>query len=113
MATASSISDKRASYFDSLLEALKPNLIACLILSPVGDFNYRLIPAPVFLDAPSTSVHQFEFPGYVLDREISAMKLANTYPFFDSLSLYWMPYSLSSITQRAILPEKSGLWSVL
>ena len=41
------------------------------------------------------------------------MKSANTYPFFDSLGLYWMPYSLSSIAQRAILLEKSGLWSVL
>ena len=41
------------------------------------------------------------------------MKSANTCPFFDSLGLYWMPYSLSSIAQRAILLEKSGLWSVL
>ena len=41
------------------------------------------------------------------------MKSANTYPFFDSLGLYWMSYSLSSIAQRAILLEKSGLWSVL
>ena len=42
------------------------------------------------------------------------MKSANTFPFFDSLGLYWMPYSLSLITQRAILLEKLlGLWSVL
>ena len=41
------------------------------------------------------------------------MKSANTCPFLDSLGLYWMPYSLSSIAQGAILPEKSGLWSVL
>ena len=41
------------------------------------------------------------------------MKSAKTCPFFDSLGLYWMPYSLSSIAQRAILPEKSNLWSLL
>ena len=41
------------------------------------------------------------------------MKSANTYPFFDNLGLYWMPYTLSSTAQQAILPEKSGLWSVL
>ena len=41
------------------------------------------------------------------------MKSTNTCPFFDSLGLYWMSYSLSSIAERAILPEKSGLWSVL
>ena len=40
------------------------------------------------------------------------MKSANTYPFFYSLDLYWMSYSLSLIAQWAILPEKSGLWSV-
>ena len=86
---ASSIPDKRASYSDSLLEALKSNRIACLILSPIGVFNYRPIPAPFFLDAPSTlSVHQFEFSGCVLGWGISAMKLANTCPFFDSLGLY-------------------------
>ena len=41
------------------------------------------------------------------------MKSANTCPFFDSLGLYWMLYSLSTIAQRAILPEKSSLWSML
>ena len=41
------------------------------------------------------------------------MKSTKTCPFFDSLGLYWMSYSLSSIAQRAILPEKLGLWSVL
>ena len=41
------------------------------------------------------------------------MKSANTCPFFYSLGLYWMPYSLSSTAQRNILPEKSGLWSML
>ena len=70
--------------------------------------------AIIEFDAMSTlSVHQFEFSGCVLDWGISAMKSANTCPFFNSLSLYWMPYSLSSTAQWAILPEKSGLWSVL
>ena len=114
MTAASSIPDKRASYSDSLLEALMPNRISYSILSLVGDFNYRPIPTPVCLDAPSTlSVHQFELSGCVLDGWISTMMSAKTYPFFDSLGLYWMPYSLSLIDQNAILPEKSGLWSVL
>ena len=34
-----------ASYSDSLLEALKPRRTACSILSPVGEVNYRPIPA--------------------------------------------------------------------
>ena len=41
------------------------------------------------------------------------MKSAKTSTFFYSLGLYWMSYSLSSITHRAILPDKSGLWIVL
>ena len=114
MAVTSSIPDRRASYSDSLFEALKPYRIACLILSPFGDFNYRPIPALVCLDAASTlSVHQFELSGCVLSWGISAMKSAKTCPFFYSLGLYWMSYSLSSIAQRAILPKKSSLWSVL
>ena len=52
MEAASSILNKRASYSDSLLEALKPNRIAYCILSSVGDFNCRPIPVPVCLDAP-------------------------------------------------------------
>ena len=40
------------------------------------------------------------------------MKSANTCSFFDSLGLYWMLYSLSSIAQQAIIPENLGLWSV-
>ena len=111
---ASSIPNKRPSYSDSLLEALKPNRIACSIISPVGDFNYRTILAPVCLDVLSTlSVHQFKSSGCVLDWKISAIKSAKTYPFFYSLGLYWMSYSLNSITQRAILVEKSSLWSVI
>ena len=41
------------------------------------------------------------------------MKSTSTYPFFESLGLYWIPYSLSSIAHRAILPDKSGLCIVL
>ena len=114
MAATSSISDKRASYSDSFLEALKPNRIACSILSPVEDFDCRPIPAPVCLNAPSTlSVHQFELSRCVSDWGISVIKSAKTCPFFYSIGLYWMSYSLSSITQQAILLEKLGLWSVL
>ena len=51
---ANSIPAKMASYSDSLFEALKPSQIACLILSPPRDFNYRLMSAPVCPDAPST-----------------------------------------------------------
>ena len=41
------------------------------------------------------------------------MKSTSTCPFFESLDLYWMLYSLSSIAQRAILPDKLGLCVVL
>ena len=41
------------------------------------------------------------------------MKSAKTCPFFYSIGLYWMSYSLSLIAQRAILPKNLGLWSVL
>ena len=41
------------------------------------------------------------------------MKSTSTCPFFESFGLYWMSYSLSSIAQRAILPDKSGLCIVL
>ena len=99
-----------ASYSDSLLEALKPKWTACSILSPVGEVNCRPIPAPDCLEAPSTQmVHQPLPPGQVSGYEISARKSAKTCPFFASLGLYWMPYSLSSIAQRAILPDRSGL----
>ena len=43
-----------ASYSDSLLVALKPYLIACLILSPVGEVNCRPMSASDSLEAPST-----------------------------------------------------------
>ena len=40
IASVSSSSAIVASYSDSLLVALKPNLTACLILSPIGEVNY-------------------------------------------------------------------------
>ena len=99
-----------ASYSDSLLEALKPKRTACSILSSVGEVNYRPMPASVCLEAPSTqSVHQPVLSGQVSGCGISAMKLAKTCPFFESLGLYWMPYSLNSIAQWAILLDRSGL----
>ena len=53
-AAANSIPARMASYSDSLFEALKPNQIACSILSPHGDFSCRTMPALVYRDAPST-----------------------------------------------------------
>ena len=111
---ASSIPTRMALYYDSLLEALNPSRIACSILSPDGDFNCKPIPTPVCLDAPSMlSVHQSELLGRVSDWGSSSMKSTSTCPFFESLGLYRMSYSLSSIAQRAILPDKSGLCMVL
>ena len=99
-----------ASYSDSLLVALKPNRIACSILSQVGEVNCRPMLAPDCLEAPSTqSVHQPFLSRQVLGCGISAMKSAKTCPLFESLVLYWMAYSLNSIAQRAILPDRSGL----
>ena len=108
--SASSSPAIMASYSDSLLEALKTKRIACSILSPVGEVNCRSIPALDCLVAPSTQrVHQPLSSGQVPGCGIFARKSAKTYPFFESLGLYWMPYSLSSIAQWAILPERSSL----
>ena len=111
--SASSSPATMASYSDLLLEALKPKRTACSILSPVGEVNCRPMPAPDCLEAPSTQrAHQpFSF-GQVLGYRISTRKSAKTCPFFESLGLYWMPYSLSSIAHRAILSDISGLWIV-
>ena len=113
-AVASSSLTRMASYSDSLLEALNPSRMTCSILSPDGDFNCKPMPAPVCLNAPSIfSVHQSKLLGRVSDWGSYAIKSTITYPHFESLGLYWMPYSLSLIAQRAILPDKSGLCMVL
>ena len=97
IATASSIPARMASYSDSFFEALKPSLIACSILSPLGDFSCRPMPTPVCRDAPSTlRVHQFKLFGHVSVRGISSRKSARTCPFLANLGLYWIPYSLNS-----------------
>ena len=107
--SASSRSAIMASYADSLLEALKHKRTACSILSLVGEVNCRPMPSPDCLEASSTQrVHQPFSSGQVSGCRISARKSAKTYPFFESLGLYWMPYSLNSIAQRAILPDISG-----
>ena len=99
-----------ASYSDSLLEELKPKRMACSILSPVREVTCRPIPAPECLEALSTQrVHYPLLSGQVLGCGISERKSAKTWPFFASLGLNWMPYSLSSIAQRAIRPNRSGL----
>ena len=109
-ATASSIPDRMASYFDSLFEALNPSRMACLILSPLGDFSCRPMPTPACRDALSTlRVHHFKLSGHVSSWGISSRKSARTCPFLANLGLYWIPYSLSSIAHRAILSDKSGL----
>ena len=110
IAASNSISAMMASYSNSLLEALKPSFIACSILSPLGNFNCRPMSAPGCRDAPSTlRVHQFELSGHVSGWGISTRKSTRTYPFLANLGLYRIPYSLSSIDQRAILPDKSDL----
>ena len=107
-ASASSSPTIMASYSDSVLEALKPKQTACSILSPVREVNSKQIRAPDYLEAPLTQrIHQpFSF-GQVLGCGISARKSAKTCPFFESLGLYWMPYSLSSVAHWAILPDRS------
>ena len=66
MASASSSLATIASYSDLLLVALKPNRTACSILSPVREVNYRLMTAPVCVDATSIlSVHQLISPRQV------------------------------------------------
>ena len=111
---ASSSSARMASYSDSLLEAPNSSRIDCSILSPDGVLNCKPMPASISLDAPSMlSIHQSELSGCASDWGSSTMKYASICPFFESLGLYWMPYSLSSIAQPAILPNKSGLCIVL
>ena len=112
-ARASSTPAIKASYSDSLLEASKPKRTACSILSLAGEVNCRPMPAIDCLEAPSTQrVHQPSLFGRVLGCGSSARKSAKTCPFLESLGLYCIPYSLSSIANRAILPDKSSLWIV-
>ena len=89
IAAANSIPARMASYSDSLLEALKPNRMACSILSPLGDFSCRPILASVYRDAPSTlRVHQFKLSRLVSGLGISTRKSARTCPFLANLGLY-------------------------
>ena len=94
MARVSSTPAIMASYSDSLLEASKPKRTACSIFSPVGEVNCRPMSDPDCLEAPSTKrVHQPFSSGQVSGCGISTRKSAKTCPFFESLGLYWMPYS--------------------
>ena len=113
MAMASSTPGIKASYSDSLLEASKPKRTACSILSPLGEVNYKPIPFPDCLEAPSTQrVHQPSLFECVLGCGSSARKSTKTCPFLESLGLYCIPYLLSSIAHRAIRPDRSSLWIV-
>ena len=78
-----------ASYFASLLVALKPQHIACWMRSPSGEVRTRPIPAPLtLLDPLTVSVHlELECSARlrsslsacgVTFRAKSAMKSANT-----------------------------------
>ena len=108
VATSSLIPARMDSYYDSFFEALKPRQIACSILSPLGDFSCRPMSASVCRDTLSTlRVHQFKLSRHVSGLGISARKSSRTCPFLANLGLYWIPYSLSSIAQRAFLPNKS------
>ena len=110
IAPASSIPARMTSYSDSLFEALKPSLISCSILSRLEDFRCRLMPVPVYRDAPSTlRVHKLKLSEHVSVWGISARKSTRTCPFLANLGLYWILYLLSWTAQRAILPDKSGL----
>ena len=112
-ARASSTPAIKASYSDSLLEASKSKRTACSIFSPIGEVNCRPIPDPDCLEAPSMQrVHRPSLLGRVLGCGSSARKSAKTCPFLESLGLYCIPYSLSSIAHRAIRPDRSGLWIV-
>ena len=109
-ASASSRPAIKASYSNSLLEALKPKRTACSILSPVGEVNCRSMSAPDYLEAPSTQrVHLPLSSGQVSGYGISTRKSAKNRPFFESLGLYWMSYLLNSTAQRAILLDRSCL----
>ena len=100
IAVTNSIPAKMASYSYSLFETLKPSRIACSILSPLKDFNYKPMSALVCQDTLSTlRVHQFELVEHVSGLRISARKSARTCPFLANLGLYRIPYSLSSIAQ--------------
>ena len=97
---ASSSHARIASYSESLLEALNTSRIDCSILSPNGVLNCEPMPGPDCLDAPSIlRVHQPKLSSHVSNWGSSAMKSTNTYHFFESLGLYWIPYSLSSTAQ--------------
>ena len=110
---ASSTPATNASYSELLLEASKPKRTACSILSLVGEVNCRPIPAPDCLEAPSTQrIHWSPLFGRILCCGSFARKLAKTCPFLESLSLYCISYSLSSIAHRAILLDRSDLWIV-
>ena len=112
-ARASSTLAIKASYSDSLLEASKPKRTVCSIFSPIGEVSCRPISDPDCLEAPSMQrVHQPSLLRRVLGCGSSARKSTKTCPFLESLGLYYIPYSLSSIAHRAIRPERSGLWIV-
>ena len=78
---ARSIPARIASYSVSLLDAGKPNRIACSILSPTGALSAKPILAPVCREVPSTlRIHQSMLPGSTSCCGISTRKYANIYP---------------------------------
>ena len=98
----------------SLMDTRKSNRIANSILSLVGALSCKPILAPVCREAPSTlRIHKSALPGLASCWGISTKKFANIYHFIAKRGLYWIPNSLSSMDNRAILLDKSGLCMVL
>ena len=110
MKIARSIMAKIALYFVSLLDARKPSRMASYILFTVRALSVKPTPTPICREAPSTlRIHKSVLLGSAFCCRILARKSANIYPFKAKRGLYWIPNSLSSISHRAILLDKSGL----
>ena len=86
---ARSIPARIALHSTSLLDAGKPNYIACSILSTVGALRCKPTLTLVCREAPSTPrIHQSTLPGSTSCRGISARKSANICPFIAKRGLY-------------------------
>ena len=87
--SARSTQARIASYSVSLLDAGKSSRMACSILSLVGALSYKLIPAPIWREAPSTlRIHQPALPWSTSGRGSSAKNSTSIYPFNPKRGLY-------------------------
>ena len=109
--------NRMASYSASLFDAGNLSRMAYSNCSPVGDFRRRSTPDSDDRETPSTckvhhpTLHDSMF--WAGCRGTSAMKLAMTCPFMDSLGWYSISYSLNSMAYLSILPDRSGLCKIL